>query len=121
MHGRLRQLVWVVAASVLAGGCGEGTLRVEEAGGVTRGVSGALVLPPGDSEVVASWGGWKGGVGWEDSRRDGDLGMGGSSGVDQRQWVEVRTREHRWTLNGRVKESSRTTTRTIRRGEIRSQ
>jgi hypothetical protein len=40
--------------------------------------------------------------------------------MEQWRWLEVRTVDHRWTLNGRVSESSRTTTRTLRRGLLRS-
>jgi len=61
------------------------------------------------------------GAGWEGSRNDEALGINGAGGLEQWQWIEVRAVDHRWTLNGRVRESSRTTTRTLRRGIQRSE
>ena len=60
-------------------------------------------------------------AGWEGSRNDEALGINGAGGLEQWQWSEVRAVDHRWTLNGRVRESSRTTTRTLRRGILRSE
>jgi hypothetical protein len=60
-------------------------------------------------------------AGWEGGRNDESMGIGGASGLEQWQWMEVRAVDHRWTLNGRVRESSRTTTRTLRRGIQRSE
>ena len=53
---------------------------------------------------------------WETGRNDDRLGVGSHSGLLRRELVEVRTRDSRRTVNGRVHETSRTMTRSRRRG-----
>lgn len=106
----------LLLAAVLAG-C-EGSAALSRSGQESMEVSPSLVLAPvglvgpaGVDEPAA----------WEAARNDRALGLDGGAGLEQWRWVEVRGVDHRWTLNGRVRESSRTTTRTLRRGILRSE
>ncbi len=77
-----------------------------------------LVLPP--PKLAAHWDvapyedAWD--WGWQNYRNDDALGIGGSDGLVQAHHLEVRDFDRRSTNNGRVSESSRTTTRSIRHG-----
>lgn len=103
------------AAAILAG-CQRSTVMSTDGGRAAQVLPSLVFAPPGTD----SFGGPADHRGWETGRNDRSLGLGGESGLEQRRWVEVRRVDHRWTLNGRVRESSRTTTRTLRRGILRS-
>ena len=64
---------------------------------------------------------WDDAGGWEHGRRDDALGIGSARGRSLDRRVEIRTVDRRWTSSGRVREHSRTTTRTIERGILRSE
>lgn len=106
----------MILAGLLLGGMPAGCASPPAAPGAGHGsteVSPSLVFAhfsPPDADA-----------GWEGSRNDEALGINGAGGLEQWQWSEVRAVDHRWTLNGRVRESSRTTTRTLRRGILRSE
>ena len=61
------------------------------------------------------------GLAWEFSRNDRLLGVDGDPGVASLRLLEVSSVDRRWTIRGRVHESSRTTTRTLQRGVLRSE
>lgn len=73
---------------------------------------------PGGTGGDAALAGDPGGAAWEGGRRDGSLGV--RSGIGFGGWavVETRTFDQRRTTNGRIGETSRTTTRILRRGSL---
>jgi len=111
----------MILAGLLLGGMPAGCAGLPASPGAGDGsteVSPSLVFAP-SSRAWPSWA--DADAGWEGSRNDEALGINGAGGLEQWQWMEVRAVDHRWTLNGRVRESSRTTTRTLRRGILRSE
>jgi hypothetical protein len=109
-----------IAGSLLATamlvGC-QASNALSTGGGEPAAVLPSLVFAPSGADRL---GGLPDAGSWEAGRNDRSLGLGGETGLEQWQSIEVRRVDHRWTLNGRVRESSRTTTRTLRRGILRS-
>jgi hypothetical protein len=75
-----------------------------------------VVLP---STALMEMGLTMNGSGWETSRNDPALGVDGSPGKVSVHLLEIRSVDRRWTINGRVRESSHTTTRTTQRAVVR--
>lgn len=109
---------------VQAGGCGLMKTAEAPAAPVVRvaAVGTPLALPP--ESLASHWhvppyenpsdDAW----GWEGSRNDARLAVGGSPKLDAVRSVEVYAVDNRWTQNGRVRESSYTRTRTLLRGSF---
>jgi len=130
----------VTAMVVAAGGCSS-TPETGPAPSVNPGLVLSGVMPraegPTVDEIVDGWrpygrstgygllgsgyawdGAGGGSGGWEQGRKDESMGIGGSAGPAFWNWVEIRNYDRRRTSNGRVRETSRTTTRTIQRGPV---
>jgi hypothetical protein len=106
-------ILWI---GVALGGCDTGPrtpLALMERPSISPGLVVLGPAPVGREALVDS-------RGWEMSRRDGALGVDGASGISQLEVFEVRSTDYRWTINGRVRETSRTTTRTLRQGRLRT-
>ena len=126
MRGVSGSILSAIAAGLVLGGCTAAAPRTESSGrSHSNGpaYSPGLVLHPlrpfveadriagpasGDRTPASGR--------WEDHRNDEGLGITAAAPPAHFQWLEVRSIDHRWNTNGRVRESSRTTTRTLRRG-----
>lgn len=117
---RTRQCLWMAPLGLIlscAGGCAVGEATPQLVRNHTT-----LVLPP--PKLSTHWDvppyedtwDW----GWEYRRNDDAAGIGGSSGLEVTQEIEEYVLDRRATRNGRVTESSSTTTRTLRRGWVSS-
>jgi hypothetical protein len=115
--GRVAALAVALLAIGLGAGCGGQKVDPGPPGAEPPrpGRSAPLVLAPG-----AAAGAGRFTTGWEHGRLDDAMGIGRASGLARIDLVEVSVHDRRNTNNGRVRESSRTTTRTLRRGVLRA-
>ena len=112
----------LAVSTALLSGCAASTAPVGPGTMFAPGRSEGLVLAPcGRSGSCTTAEARDSGAAWEEFRRNDDaLGVGGSSGLTRLQLVDVRSVDWRRTTNGRVRESSRTRTRTFQIGRLRT-
>jgi len=110
MRPRLTPLLVAIVACCLLTACAETSPPLVTHPICPRQYSDALVLTPPEARTPDS------DPGWEGARCDHDLGLHRRRDTDQWGWYQIRTRHHQWTLNGRVREASRTTTRSVQEG-----
>jgi hypothetical protein len=116
MTRRLCAIILAMLGAAALGGCAASPPSGGLAVAVPPDASRPLVLPDKDLLALGDPAAW---CSWEVGRRDADLGVRSGGGLNLDHWVEIRAHDRRWTLNGRVHESSRTVTRTRSSGWLR--
>ena len=109
MTRRLCAIILAMLGAAALGGCAASPPSGGPSIAAPPAASRPLVLP---TEDLLALGDPAAERSWEVGRKDAALGVHAGAGLNLDHWVEIRTYDRRWNLNGRVRESSRTVTRT---------